>query len=118
MYSIHGLFHGHVIPLVYSLLSDKTSASYSKLFATVRDAMAPLGLVWNLTCFMSDFEAGLIDPIRQQFPNADHLGCHFHFGQAVWRKVQDVGLAVSYKEIEEIWSFVQKCIAHGIYSNP
>jgi len=60
---------------------------------------------------MSDFEARLIDAIRQQFPNADHLGCHFHFGQAVWRKVQDVGLAVSYKEIEEIRSFVQKCIA-------
>lgn len=110
LYSLHGLLNGWVIPLVFALLSDKTRESYAKLFGRIRDAMAGLRLVFNPTNIMSDFESGLLETVRYHLPGTRHLGCHFHFSQAVWRKVQEVGLVVAYKENEEVSTFVQKCI--------
>ena len=28
---------------------------------------------------ISDFESGLIEAVKNQFPGATHSGCHFHF---------------------------------------
>lgn len=111
MYSIHGLYNERVIPLVFSLLSDKTCATYYLLFNKLRDAAAKLGLVLNPTCIMSDFESGLIEAVKMQFPQTQHFGCHFHFGQAVWRRCQETGIASDYTNNETVRSFVQKCIA-------
>jgi hypothetical protein len=109
--TIHGLYKGHVVPLVYSLLSDKTSATYYSVFNHLRNRLSQIGLTLNPEFIVSDFEAGFIEAVRLQFPQAKHLGCHFHFGQAVWRKVQETGLVTAYSESEPISGFVQKCIA-------
>ena len=73
--------------------------------------MTHLKMVFNPEFLMSDFEASLIEAVQLQFPNAKHLGCHFHFGQSLWQKIQDVGLAVRYGEVNGIRSFVQHCNA-------
>ena len=111
VYTIHGLYHGWIIPLVYALLTDKTSATYYKFFNRVREAMAGLRLVFNPSKIMSDFESGLIETVKLVFPSVNHLGCHFHFAQSIWRKVQDLGLVVDYKENAVIRAFIQRCIA-------
>ena len=111
LYSIHGLFGGFVVPVVYALLPDKSSTTYYVMFGRIRDAMSRLKYVFNPASIMSDFEASLIEAVQLQFPNARHLGCHFHFGQALWRKIQEVGLAVNYREVDDIRSFVQHCNA-------
>jgi len=111
LYTIHGLFNGYVIPLVYALLSDKTRHTYYNMFGSIRDGLARLGHCFSPAFIMSDFESGLIEAARLQFPNARHLGCHFHFGQALWRKVQECGLVVDYTTDGEIRSFVEKCVA-------
>ncbi|KAH3869883.1 hypothetical protein DPMN_033056 [Dreissena polymorpha] len=38
--------------------------------------------------FVVDYEAGLWQAIRDVFPQPDIQGCAFHFGQALYRKVQ------------------------------
>lgn len=114
LFTIHGLFNNFVVPLVYALLSNKSSASYYRLFDIIKQAMFSLGAVLNPEIVLSDFESGLIDVIRVQFPNTTHSGCHFHFTQALWRKVQEVGLVPAYKDTEqypEISEFVQLCMA-------
>jgi hypothetical protein len=61
----------------------------------------------------NDFESGLIEAVRTQFPHALHSGCHFHFTQAVWRKVQELGLSVPYSipEHAKLAKFIQLCMA-------
>lgn len=46
---------------------------------------------------VTDFEASIIEATKQHFPRARQIGCFFHFSQALWRKVQEVGLVVRYK---------------------
>jgi hypothetical protein len=44
--------------------------------------------------FVADFESGIWQGLRSVFNNPSISGCAFHWGQAVWRKVQEVGLQV------------------------
>lgn len=112
-FSFHGLVNEHVVPLVYVLLSDKTAATYYRLFGTIRDAVFKLGAVLDPKVILSDFESGLIEAVRSQFPGAKHAGCHFHYTQAVWRKVQHLGLVTAYNNSQqpEIAEFIQLCMA-------
>jgi hypothetical protein len=45
-----------------------------------------------------DFEAAAFNAVRNCFPNAQVKGCFFHFGQAIWRRVQRLGLVSLYNE--------------------
>jgi len=42
LYSIHGLLDGHVVPLVYVLLANKTRTMYFNMFTVIRNAMFEL----------------------------------------------------------------------------
>ena len=48
----------------------------------------------------SIFKSGLIASVATSFPDARHCGCHFHFCQAIYRKVQDSGLTAAYDDRE------------------
>ena len=112
-FSIHGLVNDHVVPLVFVLLSDKLAATYYRLFSCLREAIFKLGSVLDPKIIFTDFESDLIECFRNQFPSADHLGCNFHFTQAVWHKVQNLGLASAYhnEDNTEIAEFIQLCMA-------
>jgi hypothetical protein len=45
------------------------------------------------------------------FPDADIKGCAFHWGQAVMRKVANLGLKTSYNEKKGVHFFVRKLLA-------
>ena len=45
------------------------------------------------------------------FPTATVNGCFYHFTQAIWRKIQQLGLQVSYQEEESIRKFFRKVIS-------
>lgn len=49
----------------------------------------------SVTSFVVDFETGMWNGLRSVFDNPVIHGCAFHFGQALWRKVQEKGLQVS-----------------------
>jgi hypothetical protein len=45
------------------------------------------------------------------FPDAEIKGCVFHWGQAVMRKVANLGLKTSYNEKKGVHIFVRKLLA-------
>ena len=61
-----------------------------------------------LTC---DFERGLISSIRLKFPTTHIRGCYFHFCQAVYRKVQTLGLSQRYVNDESSRVCIRKLLA-------
>jgi len=113
LFSVHGNYKGVIVPLVFALLSSKTFATYFELFNVIMFHVVRVGGVFNPTVIMSDFESVLIELVRTQFPNSLHSGYHFHFTQAVWRKVQEIGLSTLYSDPQhaEVTKFIQLCMA-------
>ena len=59
-----------------------------------------------------DFEPALWRSVRHVVGEAvDHKGCVFHWTQAVWRKVQDVGLASAYRERDAVHRYVRRLMS-------
>ena len=48
--------------------------------------------------FQLDYEAAALGAIARMFPEAEIKGCNFHYTQAVYRKVQVIGLKKAYDE--------------------
>ena len=63
-----------------------------------RRKMAEQDLILNPPTLMLDFESGVLPTLRQHFPNATVKGCNFHFTQAIWRRVQLLGLVTHYED--------------------
>ena len=59
----------------------------------------------------ADFEIALINAIKGQFPAVTFKGCFFHFSQAVWRKVQSLGLQEEYKTNPDFAKTVSKMLS-------
>ncbi|CAF2052943.1 unnamed protein product [Rotaria magnacalcarata] len=95
-----------IIPLVYGLLIGKSTNDYNLFFEKVleQDNFQPDSI-------MIDFETGTIKSVKEMLPNVLHKGCLFHFGQAVWRQVQNKGMATKYREDESFRLNVKKLIA-------
>lgn len=49
--------------------------------------------------------------IRNEFPNTIIKGCAFHFGQAVWRKVQELGLRTTYSKRGPEYRYIRSLMA-------
>lgn len=64
----------YVFPVLYGLICNKLHATYAKLFGIIK-AVWPL---FNPQTISTDFEAGIINAIRDLFPNAIIRGCLFH----------------------------------------
>jgi len=82
VYTIHCVVHGRCLPMVYCLLPRKTAIIYEKM--------------------LRDFELALIKAVRNVWPNVTIYLCFFHFKQSMWRKIQELGLAGSYKSDESV----------------
>ncbi|CAM4983140.1 unnamed protein product, partial [Rotaria socialis] len=95
LFTLHALMTSTIIPLVYGLLIGKSSNDYNGFFRKVLDQGN-----FQPETILSDFETGTIKTIKDMLPNVTHKGCLFHFGQSVWRHVQNKGLSAKYKEDE------------------
>ena len=57
---------------------------------------------------MIDFEQGAIMAFAEEFPGIVVKGCHFHFTQSIWNKIQEIGLVTVYKEDKVFRTWLQK----------
>ena len=48
---------------------------------------------------MPYFEKFVHNVVREHIPGASFKGCQFHLGQAMWRKIQELGLSKMYSEV-------------------
>ena len=60
---------------------------------------------------MLDFEAATWAALKEVYPTVKLLGCVYHWKQAVWRKIQEVGLQRSYGARGDVYRLLSKVMA-------
>ena len=65
----------------------------------------------KLQCVVADFETALWQAVENVFPHVHLQGCLFHWTQAVWRKVQEIGLGTAYKNDDAVHKYIKKLMA-------
>ena len=99
LYTIHCLVggpnpfeNGHLLPCVYALLPNKTTATYTKMWNIIRGA-CPNSEPHYL---FLDFEQAAINSFNGIWPVTQVKTCFFHLSQSVYRKLQSLGLQSEY----------------------
>ena len=96
MITIHGKYESRIWPLLHVLINNKNQESYKLMLSAIKRFMLKHKLSCKPESFSVDFEAGIIGALELHYPNALILGCYFHYCQAVYRKVQELGLAKAF----------------------
>ena len=63
---------------------------------------------FQLQCVIMDFEPAIWNAFQDMVPNITRKGYHFHWTQAIWRKVQDLGLTASYTSDLSVQKFIHR----------
>jgi len=109
VYIIHARSGASTYALVYALLPNRQTNTYCRLFSLLKDAVTEcLNLTLSPSKVQTDFELAAIRAIEREFPDAEIKGCYFHYCQALWRKVQELGLAVQYKENLQVQQWIRR----------
>ena len=80
---------------MFVMMSGKRRRDYKKVLEAVLRALPDDPAVERLVI---DFEAAMWRAAEQVLPEVAKQGCAFHWTQAVWRKAQEYGLAIAYRE--------------------
>ncbi|CAF4611204.1 unnamed protein product, partial [Didymodactylos carnosus] len=75
LYVVHAIYRGHVVPVVYSLLSSKNSDTYQRLINEIVE-FAPC---WFPASILLDFEKACINVYGSSFVNISVSGCYFQY---------------------------------------
>ena len=97
LYTVHASVHGRIIPCMYALLPNKSRHTYTKMLQKLREKLLMRYPDADLRgTIITDLEMAALQAFETVFPEKQRSVCFFHLSQAVWRKVQDLGLARRY----------------------
>jgi hypothetical protein len=71
-------------------------------------------LAWKPEYVSLDFEMGAIQAFLFCFPTIKIIGCWFHFGQCLFRKIVEIGLKTQYGDDEDLKKYIY--IYYNIYN--
>jgi hypothetical protein len=77
------------VPLAYAFMSGKSKRDYKHVLEKIVDS---LPCQPKVNTFVLDFEAAMWKAIQGLYPEVNLQGCAFHWTQAVWRKLQSLGM--------------------------
>lgn len=106
IYTIHG-YVNTVVPLVYSLLPDKQSSTYTEFLSVLKSKIpnkSPRKVIM-------DFELPMMNTIKKLYMDSQIQGCFFHFSQAVWRKIKKRSLIEDYESDSKLQFELKKLTA-------
>lgn len=90
------------VPLVYALLTRKTTQQYAQVLRAVQGAVDEYALTeCNPGRFMTDFEKAILNACEDVYPTVRVNCCFFHLGQSMYRHIQDAGLQVRYNDRDD-----------------
>ncbi|KZS21185.1 Uncharacterized protein APZ42_011937 [Daphnia magna] len=113
LFTLHVSRFGQVYPFAFVLMNKKTRQLYDAVLdkiLTVYDDLYP-DVYLNVERLMSDFENAIQSSCEQAFVGCTCIGCWFHYGQAIWRRVQKYGLTGAYRSIPTVCRIVKEMIA-------
>ncbi|KAK3916473.1 PKS-NRPS hybrid synthetase [Frankliniella fusca] len=91
-----------MLPLVYALLPDKLETSQTRVLEAIKDVCVQKHLRRpDPATVIMDFEKGMNNAVATVFPDAELRLCLFHLKQSAFRKIQNLGLAVQYRDEED-----------------
>ncbi|XP_053214390.1 uncharacterized protein LOC128397669 [Panonychus citri] len=111
LYTIHVMVKDLMIPVIYALLPDKNRSTYIRFFRMIQDLAIDAFLSFSPEVFILDFELGVISAIKNLFSSSTIKCCNFHFGQCVWRKVQNIGLKKDYGVDQNVTKTIKRLIS-------
>jgi hypothetical protein len=109
VYIIHGSLQGQSFPLLYCSMNDKTERLYKKTFSIIKNYFENRNCFFNPTKIQIDFEVAAFNAVEFVWPNTFIVGCYFHFGQSIWRRIQNTGLCRKFNEDQTFSTFVELC---------
>lgn len=92
IYTVHGRYKTHLVPLIYVLAPNKKQITYDVIFENLL-VHEPLLQPKRV---MIDFEMAAIQSIKKSFPETEVNCCHFHLTKNIWKKIQEFGLQTPY----------------------
>lgn len=117
--TIHGDYHGYVIPLVMCLLTGKTIGHYRQMLQHVKLMVRRVTHHrWSPRVVVSDFELSLLIAVETELPRARRCCCYFHFCQSLYRRIQQLGLTMEYRNNDRVKEFLQKLMSLGYLPLP
>lgn len=89
LYNIHGQYKWDLYPCVFALLTGKDINDYKAFLRQLKEGALRHRLILKPEKLMIDFEAAFMKAYH--FPNAQIMGCFFHFGQNIIRNIHTIG---------------------------
>ena len=81
------------VPLVFIFMSGKSYEDYRTVFNCLTGLFPHQA---NVAEIVLDYEAAAWKAVRHVFPNVSIKGCSFHLNQAIYKKIQELGLSLLY----------------------
>ena len=78
------------VAVVFVLMPSRRESDNRAVLSKIKDLTTSLAV----KTFVLDFEAATWAALRSVFADVHLHGCNFHFTQAIWRKIQALGLAL------------------------
>ena len=82
LFTIHTVENGQYIPLVFILLPNKNSETYTNAFELLRNYCSSINLCLNPDEIVRDFEKSIHVSVKKVWPLICIIGCRFHLTQA------------------------------------
>ena len=112
LFSIHAFVKSESsikqLPLVFVLMSGKRKKDYRKVLKRVLECLPDAPAVKSA---VMDFESSLWKVFPIVYPGVELQGCSFHWTQAVWRKIQLLGLQPLYLSNNSTHDFCRRLMA-------
>ncbi|CAF1395493.1 unnamed protein product [Rotaria sordida] len=113
IYTIHAIYEEESFPCVFALCTQKNNETYDVIITKLKSAAKQMKKTFTPSLIMSDYESGFMEVVKKVYSNDNtrHVGCYFHTSQAIYRKVQEIGLQVPYNSTVWVRNIVRSLMA-------
>ncbi|CAF1532888.1 unnamed protein product [Adineta ricciae] len=111
IYIIHALNFDTCLPCVFGLMVNRKSITYKQILMKLKEIAAERGKSFSPNLIITDFEPALLSVLKSEFPCSKHMGCFYHFTQAIYRQIQSLGMQQQYVDDETFRGLCRKLMA-------
>ena len=110
--TIHGMYHGRVLPFVLALMTGKEVGQYRQVLQHVKRKVRQVtGHRFRPRLVISDFEQSIQIAVQTELRHSRISSCYFHFCKNLWKKITDLGLSRAYKRNRRLKKTLRKFMA-------